>query len=235
MSPMFMPQLHLNGPRAPRWRHESSMAASRSGVASSVGQPYDDHNVFAKIIRGELPCVKLMETPHALAILDAFPKARGHALLLPKAGYASLADCPPKSGVAEALKELPRLTRAVMEATGAEGVTIIQNNGASAGQEVFHVHFHLIPRFARDGLVRLAPSSPEMVPREEAEALARDIRERLASPGPGVTSTPPKPGTPLARLLDAHALVLAAHQDVHERVDALVVALVRLVFGRLLG
>lgn len=188
---------------------------------------YDRNNVFANIIRGEIPSVKLLETPHAVAILDAFPLARGHALLLSKAGYATLADCPPDVAAAM-LRELPRLVCAVMEATGAEGVNVVQNNGAASGQEVFHVHFHLIPRFAGDGLIRIAPSPTTMLPAADAEEVARAIRDRLASAGPGDVPAPPEPGTLLAGLLDTHAFV-------HRTVDAIVVFIIRLLFGRRLG
>ena len=111
------------------------------------GIPYDDDNVFKKIIAGTIPSYKIFETEHALAFLDAFPMAKGHALLIPKAeGYASVIDMPPEVA-AEVLKELPRLAKHVKDATGCDGVNIVQNNGASAGQVVFHVHFHVLPRW----------------------------------------------------------------------------------------
>ncbi|KAG8469401.1 hypothetical protein KFE25_005856 [Diacronema lutheri] len=201
---------------------------------ASGGIRYDSDSVFAKIVRGELPCVKLFETLHAIAILDAFPMVKGHALLIPKAGFPTLADCPP-AVAADVLRELPRLVRAVMEATGAEGVNVVSNNGAAAGQEVFHVHFHVIPRSAGDGLVRFAPSAAQMLDSASAEEVAMAIRERLASAGPDDASAPPVAGTPLAMLLDAHALVLRLHEFVHRHVDALVVRVVRALFGRLLG
>jgi diadenosine tetraphosphate (Ap4A) HIT family hydrolase len=196
-----------------------------------AGAVYHSDCVFAKIVRGEIPSVKLLETPHALAVLDAFPITKGHALLLPKAlGYVTLADMPPAAAAA-VLQELPRLVRAVMDATGADGVNVVQNNGVAAGQEVMHVHFHLIPRFARDGLVRIAPSAKAMLPPADAEEIASAIREQLARGG----SAAVLPGTLLGRLLGAHALVLSAHEWLHRRVDATVVFVVRLFFGRLFG
>mmetsp|Transcript_14207 Transcript_14207/g.36780 ORF Transcript_14207/g.36780 Transcript_14207/m.36780 type:complete len:202 (+) Transcript_14207:63-668(+) len=195
---------------------------------------YDAENVFAKIIRGDIPSTKVLESPHAIAILDAFPVVPGHTLLLPRqGGFATLADMP-GDAASEVLKELPRLVRAIMEATGAEGVNIIQNNGAAAGQEVFHVHFHLIPRSMGDGLVRLAPSSKQMLGHEQATAMANEIRTRLeASTSAG--GVPPAPGSPLARVLGAHDLVLAVHAWVHVRVNSIFVRMIRFIFGGRLG
>ena len=136
------------------------------------GIPYDDDNVFKKIIEGTIPSYKIFETEHALAFLDAFPMAKGHALLIPKAeGYASVIDMPPEVA-AEVLKELPRLAKHVKDATGCDGVNIVQNNGASAGQMVFHVHFHVLPRWEGDGLVKLGKSG-DMIAKEDALALLR--------------------------------------------------------------
>jgi diadenosine tetraphosphate (Ap4A) HIT family hydrolase len=121
------------------------------------GIPYDDDNVFKKIIEGTVPSYKIFETEHALAFLDAFPMVKGHSLLVPKAtGYASIIDMP-EDVAANVLKELPRLARIVKSATGCDGVNIVQNNHACAGQVVFHVHFHVLPRWGpgNDGLVRL--------------------------------------------------------------------------------
>jgi len=82
-------------------------------------------------------------------------RRQGHSLLIPKAtGYADIYDMPPDVA-ASVLRELPRLAKAVRDATGCEGVNIVQNNGKAAGQVVFHAHFHVIPRFSGDGLVKL--------------------------------------------------------------------------------
>lgn len=143
-----------------------------------AAQPYDPENIFAKIIRGEIPCHKIFETEHALAILDAFPMTPGHSLLLPKAPCASVLDMPPTVAAA-VLSELPRLAQAVQLATGAPGVNIVQNNGSVAGQVVFHAHFHVIPRQKDDGLVTLKPSASKMLSPEEAGALLTKMQ------GPG--------------------------------------------------
>ena len=94
---------------------------------------YSKDNIFAKIIAGDIPCFKIFETEHALAILDAFPCAPGHALLLPKAPCVSIMDMP-ADVAAKVLGELPRLAKAVQQATGAPGVNILANSGKEAGQ-----------------------------------------------------------------------------------------------------
>ncbi|KAF4670396.1 Cytoplasmic dynein 1 intermediate chain 2 [Perkinsus chesapeaki] len=133
------------------------------------GADYDHNNIFAKIIRGEIPSHKIFETEHSLAILDAFPVTEGHALLLPKVeGYATMDAMPPD--VASAfLADLPKLAKAVKEGTGADGLNICQNNGKCSGQEVPHVHVHVIPRYNNDTLgIKFPASSKEMITPEQA-------------------------------------------------------------------
>ena len=131
---------------------------------------YDDNNIFAKILRGEIPSHKIFETSHCLAILDAMPMAEGHALLLPKYPCVSIVDCP--SDVAAAVfSELPRLAKMVRAATGAPAVKIVQNTGAEAGQEVFHMHIHVIPRHnAKDPMVS---SKNFITPQQAAPLIAK--------------------------------------------------------------
>ena len=107
--------------------------------------PYDPQNIFAKIVRGEIPSFKVMETDTAIAILDAFPCTRGHCLLLPKdsGGSPDVTHMPPAAAVSF-LSALPAVCSAVAQGIpGCDGVTVIQNNGASAGQLVQHPHFHI--------------------------------------------------------------------------------------------
>ena len=128
---------------------------------------YDKSNLFAKILKGEIPSHKVFETEHALAILDAFPVCDGHALLLPKAPCVSLLDMSP--AVASAfLAELPRLGRIVRAATGAPSVKVVQNSGAEAGQVVFHCHFHVIPRWETSASM---DSSKEMLSADRAKPM----------------------------------------------------------------
>ncbi|KAH7477111.1 hypothetical protein PRIC1_001126 [Phytophthora ramorum] len=139
---------------------------------------YDPENVFLKIIKGEIPSFKLFETEHVLAILDAFPAVPGHALLLPKApGFATVMDMTPEVA-ANVFKELPRLAKAVQEATGADGIGIMQNNGLAADQTVFHAHIHVVPRFTGDGLIQL-PASQGMITKEDAAAMQAKIQTKL--------------------------------------------------------
>ena len=106
----------------------------------------ETRGIFSRIVAGEIPCHRLYEDEHVFAFLDIGPVSRGHCLLIPKQEYVELDEVP--SEVAAALgAALPRLVKAVKQATGCGGVNVLQNNGAIAGQEVMHVHFHLIPRY----------------------------------------------------------------------------------------
>lgn len=107
---------------------------------------YDQHNIFARILRGEVPCVKLYEDEATLAFLDIMPQAEGHTLVLPKEPAETLPDLSPAAAAA-AIQTTQKLARAVQVAVGAEGLVISQFNGAAAGQTVPHVHFHILPRW----------------------------------------------------------------------------------------
>ncbi len=106
--------------------------------------------VFCKIVKGDIPCTKIDETPKALAFLDIAPISKGHTLIIPKEHYENIIDTP-HAVLAEVMPLLKKVTHAL--ASYAEGVTIGQNNGRAAGQVVNHIHFHVIPRFAQDGLI----------------------------------------------------------------------------------
>lgn len=101
--------------------------------------------IFAKILRGEIPCFKVYEDDKVLAFLDVNPIARGHTLVIPKEEAATI-DALSDDAAAAIGRVLPRIARAVMAATGATAFNILQNNGAAAHQAVFHVHFHVIPK-----------------------------------------------------------------------------------------
>jgi histidine triad (HIT) family protein len=103
--------------------------------------------IFSKIIRGELPCHKLYEDEWVLAFLDIGPLCEGHTLVIPKEEVATL-DRLSDEAAAAIGRVLPRLSRALMQATGASDFNILQNNGAAAHQAVGHVHFHIIPKYA---------------------------------------------------------------------------------------
>ena len=109
---------------------------------------YDDDNIFAKILRGEIPCVKVFEDDVAIAFMDLFPQSRGHTLVLPKAVRArNFLDLPAEK-VGPYMERVQRVAIAVEKALKPDGVTVTQFNGAPAGQTIFHLHFHIIPRWA---------------------------------------------------------------------------------------
>lgn len=101
--------------------------------------------IFGKIIRGEIPCHKVYEDDRVLAFLDVFPLSPGHTLVIPKEAVATLDQLSDESAAAIG-RVLPRICRAVMQATGTTAYNLLQNNGSSAHQAVFHVHFHIIPK-----------------------------------------------------------------------------------------
>lgn len=138
---------------------------------------YDKNNVFAKILRGELPCYKLYEDDDTFAFMDIMPRGSGHCLVIPKAASRNLLDVKPKS-LAAVMKTTQKLARAGMAAFSADGVTIQQFNEAAGGQVVFHLHVHVIPRF--DG-VALKPHTGEMERAEALSANAEKIRAALAA------------------------------------------------------
>jgi histidine triad (HIT) family protein len=101
--------------------------------------------VFAKILRGEIPCHRIYEDANVLAFLDVNPLSRGHTLVIPKEPAATLDQLSDEAAAAIG-RVLPRISRAVLAATGARSFNVLQNNGADAHQAVFHVHFHIIPK-----------------------------------------------------------------------------------------
>jgi histidine triad (HIT) family protein len=111
--------------------------------------PHDPACLFCKIVRGEIPSAKVLETDDAVAFLDINPVIRGHVLLVPKAHHATIYELPDDLA-AEAGRLVPRLARAIRAATGADGLNLIINNGRAAGQTIDHGHWHLIPRFVDD-------------------------------------------------------------------------------------
>lgn len=108
---------------------------------------YDTQNIFAKIIRGQAPCFKVYEDQMTLAFMDVMPQAEGHTLVIPKEPAENIFDLSPE-GAAALLQTTKKIAAAVKHVTGASGILLAQLNGAAAGQSVFHVHFHIIPRSA---------------------------------------------------------------------------------------
>ena len=108
---------------------------------------YDPNNVFARILRGEIPAHRVYEDEHTLAFMDVMPQADGHTLVIPKVEAEGLLDVPPEA-LAATIVTTQRVARAVKAAFAAPGILVAQLNGSAAGQSVFHVHFHIVPRRA---------------------------------------------------------------------------------------
>ena len=122
---------------------------------------YDKDNIFARIVRGEIPCHRVYEDADTLAFMDIMPQSEGHTLVVPKAAGEDIFSTPPES-VGAAIRTAQKVARAVKKVFAPPGVLIAQLNGAAAGQSVFHLHFHVIPRHAgKDlGIHASAPADP---------------------------------------------------------------------------
>jgi histidine triad (HIT) family protein len=136
-----------------------------------------DDCIFCKIFAGEIPATEILRDEHGLAFMDIGPIAEGHVLLIPAKHYQTV-DGMQGEEAAALLKHIPALVGAVRQATGAEGVNVLQNNGAVAHQEVPHVHFHIIPRRQGDAWHWNWPAGRYAEGR--AEELAGAIRDALA-------------------------------------------------------
>ncbi len=114
----------------------------------SLAGEYDGGNIFAKILRGEVPCVKIFENDEVLAFMDIFPQSQGHCLVIPKNVHSrNITDFPPER-LGALFEAVQKLTSAVIKALNPDGVVVTQYNGAPAGQTIFHLHVHVIPRYS---------------------------------------------------------------------------------------
>jgi histidine triad (HIT) family protein len=136
---------------------------------------YDDNNVFARILRGELPAHKVYEDDRTISIMDIMPRGDGHALVIPKAASRNILDIA-DDDLAAVMRTVKKLAHAVKKAFGADGVTIQQFNEAAGGQMVFHTHVHVIPR--HEG-VALKPHSGQMADQKVLAEHAEKIRKAL--------------------------------------------------------
>ncbi|MEQ1491914.1 MAG: HIT family protein, partial [Terricaulis sp.] len=118
----------------------------------SLHGTYDDTNLFAKILRGEIPSVKVYEDDEVLAFMDIFPQTRGHVLVVPKNVRARNFLELPAERVGPLMERVQKLAIATEKALKPDGVTVTQFNGEDAGQTIFHLHFHIIPRYAGERL-----------------------------------------------------------------------------------
>lgn len=135
---------------------------------------YDPGNIFAKIIRGEIPCHKVYEDADAIVFMDVMPQSPGHALVVPKAQSRNIFDADP-AVLAKVLPLVQRVAIASKKAFAANGITVTQFNEAAGGQSVFHLHYHVIPRF--DGKA-LKPHSGGM---EDGDVLAANAAKLKAA------------------------------------------------------
>ncbi|MFN5059880.1 MAG: HIT family protein [Chloroflexota bacterium] len=132
--------------------------------------------IFSRIVQGEIPSIKIYEDDHTYAFMDIAPASRGHTLVICKAELANLYEIDEVSLIAVA-KTTQRVANAIRDALNPDGLNIVQNNGAAAGQTVFHYHVHLIPRWDSDGAVGLwRPHSSDI---EQLKTLAAEIQRAL--------------------------------------------------------
>lgn len=136
---------------------------------------YDSGNIFAKIIRGEIPCHKVYEDADALVFMDVMPQSKGHALVIPKAASRNILDADP-AVLARLIPLVQRVAKAAMSAFAADGISIIQYNEPAGGQSVFYLHFHVIPRY--EG-VPMKPHSGAMETGEVLAPLAAKLKAAL--------------------------------------------------------
>lgn len=135
---------------------------------------YDPDNIFAKLLRGEIPSTRVYEDDETLAFMDIMPRADGHLLVIPKTPCRNLLDASPEQ-MAAVMQTVQKLSHAVIKGLDADGVTVQQFNEAAGGQEVFHLHMHVLPRKEGD---RLRPPG-HMGDMDQIQALAEKIRAAL--------------------------------------------------------
>jgi histidine triad (HIT) family protein len=138
---------------------------------------YDPSNIFAKILRGEAPCARVYEDEVALAFMDIMPRAEGHLLVIPKATARNLLDLPP-SDLARFMPSVQKVAKAAKRAMQADGLSIMQFNESAGGQVVFHLHFHILPRWTG---VELRPPAGPMEKQEILAANAARIAAALTA------------------------------------------------------
>ena len=136
---------------------------------------YDENNIFAKILRGEIPAARIFDNEHCLAIMDAFPQSKGHCLIVPRAPSRNILDADPAQ-LALVIPYVQQLAKAARSALMADGIRIVQFNEPTAGQSVFHLHWHIIPVYEGQ---ELKPHATGMADATELEELASKIAAKL--------------------------------------------------------
>ena len=135
---------------------------------------YDDQNIFARILRGELPAIKVYEDDQVLAFMDIMPQADGHTLVVPKAPAITLLDLDPEAA-AYTIQIVQKVAKAIEKGLGVDGIVLMQLSGAAAGQTVPHIHFHLVPT----SLHNLGKHAAQMGDQEKIRAQAEKIKAAL--------------------------------------------------------
>ena len=138
---------------------------------------YDANNIFARMLRGEIPCHKIFEDARTLAFMDIMPQSDGHVLVIPKAASTGLDDAAPET-LANLIVAVQKLAPKIRDAMGATGYRLAQFNGADAGQTVFHLHFHVIPMYAG---IPIRPHTGKMGDMDKIKMQAERIRAALGS------------------------------------------------------
>ena len=143
----------------------------------SLDGTYDEANIFAKMVRGEAPCAKVYEDADTLAFLDLFPQSRGHTLVISKTAKArNLLDID-AAALARLTASVQKVARGLVAALAPDGLLVTQYNGAPAGQTVFHLHFHLIPRY--ENVPMAGHGVAKMADPVELGALAKEIGAKI--------------------------------------------------------
>ncbi|APR70265.1 HIT family protein [Acinetobacter haemolyticus] len=135
---------------------------------------YDDQNIFARILRGELPAIKVYEDEQVLAFMDIMPQADGHTLVIPKTPAVTLLDLP-ADAAAYTIQIVQKIAQAMEKALDVKGIVLMQLNGSAAGQTVPHIHFHLIP----SSIHELGRHAAQMGDQEKIKMLAEKIKAAL--------------------------------------------------------
>ncbi|MGI1794352.1 MULTISPECIES: HIT family protein [Acinetobacter] len=135
---------------------------------------YDDQNIFARILRDELPAIKVYEDDRVLAFMDIMPQADGHTLVIPKTPAITLLDLDPEVA-AYTIQVVQKIAKAIEKGLGVDGIVLMQLSGAAAGQTVPHVHFHLVPT----SLHNLGKHAAQMGDQEKIKQLAEKIKAAL--------------------------------------------------------
>ena len=136
---------------------------------------YDPNNIFAKILRGEAPCVKVFEDETALAFMDIMPRGEGHTVVVPKTAARNILDIAP-ADLARFIPAVQKVALAAKKGLNAEGVKVEQYNEPASGQTVFHLHFHILPRWTG---IELKPPGGPMVSADALAPIAEKIRAAL--------------------------------------------------------